>query len=743
MLEQQKRLSDIQLQVATEKRILRPSDDPTGASQILRLDQAIASTQQFQRNADAALNRLTLEETSLSGVEGSLQRIREIAVQASNSTLSTSDRSALAQEVRERLNELVSFGNTRDANQEYLFSGNMVTTKPFAQSADGSFVYSGDQGQRALQISTGRQIADSDSGNNVFVNIKNGNGSFQINETASNMVVPGFFTTAASDGAAAVQNDTIASGAHTTTTGTAGTGGTYAITVDGVIAASITKAANTPATTVAAGVFTNSVQGVGQTYSLDVDGINVISSTNVTVTAADIDTALAGAAGTALNTAGVTFTGTAAGNDLVFSRADGVAFNVDVTNDATSGGFAGADFATGTNANTNAGTAIASVTAAEIDAQLAANTVALNTAGVTFTGSATTGDLVFSRADGVAFNTLVTNNFLGMPGGFTTTTDFSVGTHPINNGSAAVPVADTAFTMSIDGTQFFTKAAGVGVTVTAAELDTALNTFVAANSATYKIESGSIATGNLILSKADKTSVTLSIDSNFSNTAGSFSGKLQSSKNTGTGVYQIGNVVDPSAYVVETYTINFVTNSNNNLAYNVVGSVSGQIVPVPPQDAVLDAPDYSDGGTMEFNGIQTGISGTPDVGDSFTISPSETQDMFTTVHNLITAMETEAITPSDQSDIFNGINTALSEIDLAFDNVIRVRTNVGARLRTIEDQSIVNDSFRIEMTATLSEVRDLDITEAAVELKSRLISLEAAQSTYTRIQGLSLFQFIS
>lgn len=624
MLEQQKRLSDIQQQVASGKKILKPSDDPTGAAKILRLEQAVASTEQFQRNADAAYSRLTLEETSLSSIQESLQRIREIAVQASNGTLSTSDRAALAQEVRERLNELLSLSNTRDANQEYLYAGNMVTTKPFAQAANGSFVYSGDQGQRALQISTGREIVDSDSGSNVFVNIKNGNGTFQINETASNTVVPGFFTTAISDGSNATPTEN-------TVTAIAGTDG-------------------------GAG---------GEQFILDIDGVNAV--------------------------------------DVTFG--------------------AGETVATG-------------AIAAELDSDLATFIAGSAGAYSIVSGSLSGGDLVLSKADGTTINFDTTSSTL-------TGVAASVTESETTAGVTAVATTDTAFTMSIDGTQFFTKAAGVGVTVTAAELDTALNTFVAASAGAYTIDSGSIANGNLRLTKADGTSVALTIDSNFSTTAGAFSGGLQSAANTGTGVYQIGNVVDPTAYVVETYTINFVTNSSNRLAYNIVGSVSGQLIPSPPQDPIFNAPDYTDGGTIQFNGIQTGFSGTPVAGDSFTVSPSETQDMFTTVQNLITAMETNALTTTEQSGIFNGINTAINEIDLAFDNVIRVRTNVGARLKTIEDQSSVNDSFRIEMTATLSEVRDLDIAEAAVELQSRLISLEAAQTTYTRIQSLSLFNFIS
>lgn len=396
ILDQQARLADMQEQISSGQRISKPSDDPTGAAQILRLEQALSVTSQYQRNADNALNRLTLQESTLDSVQDSLIRIREIAIQGANPTINNNDRQSLAQEVRERLNELVSLANTKDANQEYLFSGYKVTTKPISQAADGTFQYDGDQGQRALQISSGRQVKDSDSGSDVFIDIKNGNGTFQTNANVAN---------------------------------------------------------------------------------------------------------------------------------------------------------------------------------------------------------------------------------------------------------------------------------------------------------------------------------------------------------TGTGVFNVGQVVDLSSYVAETYTISLVTNGSGNLGYNVVGSTSGQLIPPLPQNLVTDAPDYSDGGSIQFNGIQTGITGAPVVGDSFTITPSTTQDMFSSVQKLVTALETTINNPTEHSDFLNMFNSTLSEMDLAFENITRVRTSVGARLKTIDDQININEDFKIEMTTTLSKVRDLDIAGAAVELQSRLIALEAAQTTYTRIQGLSLFDY--
>jgi len=726
--------SMLQIQIASGKRLIRPSDDPTGAAQILRLQQTISTTNQFQRNSKSALNRLTLEEATLDNVQNTLLRVRDLAIQGSNSTLSNTDRLALAQEARERLNELMGLANTRDANQEYLFSGYQVTTKPFSRAANGSFLYNGDQGQRAIQISSGRQIKDSDSGNDVFTNLKNGNGTFQINGKAFNTVIPGGYT-------AAVANGNNATATENTLSAITGTdGGAAVATVN----------------TVTAIAGTDGGAG-GQQFILTIDGVSAVNVTfgaGETVATAAIAAELDSDLATFI--AGTTYSitsGSLSGGDLVLSKADGTSITFDtststltgvaasITESQTTAGTPGEQFILtidglgAVSVRFGAGETIATAAiAAELDSDLAAFIAGSGGAYSITSGSLSGGDLVLSKADGTAITFDTSTSTL-------TATAASVTESETTAGVTASATTDTAFTMSVDGTQFFTEAAAIGGSVTAAELDLALTTFVGASGGAYTIESGTIAAGNLIMSKADGSSVALTIDSNFSGTVGSFSGPLVSASNTGSGIFNIGQVVDPSAYVAETYTVSFVTNGNGNLAYNVFGSVSGQLIPASGNPAT-NAPDFVSESTIEFNGIQTGFTGAPAVGDTFTVTPSKRQDMFTTVQNLVSALELSASSPSEQSGIFNTINQSLTEIDIAFDNIIRIRTNVGARLKTIDDQIVVNESFKIELTSTLSSVQDLDIAQAAVELQTRLISLQAAQAAFTRIQGLSLFDFI-
>jgi flagellar hook protein FlgE len=170
------------------------------------------------------------------------------------------------------------------------------------------------------------------------------------------------------------------------------------------------------------------------------------------------------------------------------------------------------------------------VTAANIDAGITANLASLNAVGITVSGSAAASNLVFSRTDGASFDVVVANGMTGTAGGFAGA-DYATGTNTVNNGATAVAVTDSTFTMSVDGTQIYSEAAAVGATVTAAELDGAITSFITASNGAYSA-TGSIAAGNLVLSKADGTNVAITIDSNFSGTAGSFGGALTSTNGT-------------------------------------------------------------------------------------------------------------------------------------------------------------------------------------------------------------------
>ncbi len=383
MLDQQSRLAKTQQQVSTGQRLVTPSDDPAAASQALDLERMRETLKQYQKNADMARNRLSLEENALVSVEDAVLGLRELAIQGNSGTLTPTDRAQIASEARELLRQLVTLANTSDANGEFLFSGYNTATQPFTQSASGTVSYAGDAGSRSLQISGTRQVAAGDSGQDVFRAIRNGNGTFVV--------------------------------------------------------------------------------------------------------------------------------------------------------EADSG-------------------------------------------------------------------------------------------------------------------------------------------------------------------------------------------------NTGTGVIDPGSVTDPSSWVADTYTLTFLTATT----YEVRDSANN----------LETSGTYSSGGAISFNGIRVSVSGTPAANDSFTIEPSANQDLFTTALNLATALEGVTTTDVGTAEFQNNMNRFLSDIDQAQNHLLDFRARIGARLSAIDSQKDINDSTALTLDQSISQLKDLDYAEAISRLNLQLTGLEAAQLSFVRIQGLSLFNFL-
>ncbi|MFT4814730.1 MAG: flagellar hook-associated protein 3 FlgL [Pseudohongiellaceae bacterium] len=185
MQSQQSELHKTEAQLASGKRINKPSDDPTGAAKILDLNSTIGVIDQFSRNVGGAEASLAFEENVIAGVNNSLQRVRELAIQGNNATNSDLDRQLIAQEIYQKLDELTSLANSRDGRGEYIFGGFSVDSPPFADIS-GSIVYQGDQGQRFVQIGEGTQTAVGDSGESVFSRVPSGDGTIEIAASSGN-----------------------------------------------------------------------------------------------------------------------------------------------------------------------------------------------------------------------------------------------------------------------------------------------------------------------------------------------------------------------------------------------------------------------------------------------------------------------------------------------------------------------------------------------------------------------------
>ncbi len=175
------KLNKTMQQLSTGQRIVNPSDDPAGAARVLGLNQAKSRTEQFQDNISILKSSLQIEETALDGIVNTLQRVRELSIQANNDTYDANQREAISLEIQEHFEAITAFANTSDGNGEFLFGGFNNRDVPFENVA-GVVHYNGDQGQQFLQISATRQVASGDNGFDTFMNLR---GSQKVDPTDS------------------------------------------------------------------------------------------------------------------------------------------------------------------------------------------------------------------------------------------------------------------------------------------------------------------------------------------------------------------------------------------------------------------------------------------------------------------------------------------------------------------------------------------------------------------------------
>jgi flagellar hook-associated protein 3 FlgL len=185
----------LQQQISAGRRVVKPSDDPIAAAGIVGLNQAKSVNTQYGLNAENAQSSLQLEVDALGDATRVLQDVKTLIVKAGNPGLQNQDRASIATEVEGLYNELLGIANRTDGNGQYLFSGFQASTQPFAETTPGVVAFSGDEGQRLVQIGPQRRIAVGDSGVEVFQRAREGNGSFVPEPVPTNtgggMVGPG------------------------------------------------------------------------------------------------------------------------------------------------------------------------------------------------------------------------------------------------------------------------------------------------------------------------------------------------------------------------------------------------------------------------------------------------------------------------------------------------------------------------------------------------------------------------
>lgn len=203
------------------------------------------------------------------------------------------------------------------------------------------------------------------------------------------------------------------------------------------------------------------------------------------------------------------------------------------------------------------------------------------------------------------------------------------------------------------------------------------------------------------------------------------------SGNTGT-AYATGTV--GSGYISDTYTVTMVTNSSGQLAYQVVGTNSGQVIPPPPATTPASAPAYNPGPNgfdISFNGVSLNISGSANVGDTFQIQPSTKQDVFTSIQNIITLLNT----PLTNQGKFNQVlSQGSASIQQVFNNMNSYQSTLGSRSAAVNSQATLNSDIISKQNIAKGTLEGADMASVFSQLSQESLALQVAQQSYLKIQ---------
>ncbi|EPN16367.1 flagellar hook-associated protein FlgL, partial [Pseudomonas syringae pv. actinidiae ICMP 19070] len=144
------------------------SDDPVGAARVLQLAQQNSMLTQYASNIGTINTNIVNSETALTSIVDTMQAAREVVVSAGNGAYTDSDRLAKAAELKQYQSQILGLMNSQDANGQYIFAGSKSSAPPYAQNADGTYSYSGDQTSVNLAIGDGLVLPSNTTGHEAF-----------------------------------------------------------------------------------------------------------------------------------------------------------------------------------------------------------------------------------------------------------------------------------------------------------------------------------------------------------------------------------------------------------------------------------------------------------------------------------------------------------------------------------------------------------------------------------------------
>jgi flagellar hook-associated protein 3 FlgL len=211
-----------------------------------------------------------------------------------------------------------------------------------------------------------------------------------------------------------------------------------------------------------------------------------------------------------------------------------------------------------------------------------------------------------------------------------------------------------------------------------------------------------------------------------------------SSANTGTGTISTPAVTNPGATTNnDGYTITFGGTAAAP-TYTVTDTATGTTTTPAAFSATTPI--------QLGSGMSVTISGAPNPNDTFTVTPPTSpanSNMFSTIDSVISALQTPVSGSSAaQATLTNALTTGLARMQNSLAAVSTVQASVGGREQQLQALQTVTQNYATQTQTDLSNVTSVNITQAITQLDQAQQTLQAAQLSFSKIQGMSLFQYL-
>ncbi|EGU42716.1 MULTISPECIES: flagellar hook-associated protein FlgL [Vibrio] len=176
-----------------------------------------------------------------------------------------------------------------------------------------------------------------------------------------------------------------------------------------------------------------------------------------------------------------------------------------------------------------------------------------------------------------------------------------------------------------------------------------------------------------------------------------------------------------------TYKVTFVDMQTGKFAYQL-----------EKDGAVVAAEDFDPATGIVYEGLNIQFKGQVTKGDSITLEPRETFSIFDTFKEAAEQVEN----PVSDASATAKLHQMTEEFHAAFIHLTKARTDVGARLSTLDIQEQQHEDFKLSLAKAKSNFEDLDYSKAIIEFNENSRALQASQQAFGKTKDLTLFNYI-